>query len=82
MGKYPTLHHVERNRRDTERVGSVSKPPHSKAVMAIPVPRARANLRKRRLIWFCYRAALLCCKGTFISPRPCWLRDDRGLRDT
>jgi hypothetical protein len=81
MRKYPTLHHVERNRRDTEWVSRVSKPPHSKAVMAIPVPSARANLRKRRLISFCYRAALLCCKGPIISPLTCWPRDDQEPRD-
>ena len=81
MGKGPTLDHVERNRCDTERVDSVSKPPHSKAVMAIPVPSARANLRKRRLISFCYRAAFLCCKGPIISPRPCWPRGDQEPRD-
>ena len=81
MGKGPALDHIERNRRDTERVSRVSKPPQTKAVIAIPVPRARANLRKRRLILFCYRSTPLCCKGTFISPLTCWPRDDLGPRD-
>jgi hypothetical protein len=65
IGKYPTLDYIERNCRYTERVGSVSKLPHSNAVMAIPVPSARTNLRKRTLIIFCYRATPLCCKGAF-----------------
>ena len=77
MGKGPPLDDIERNRRDTKRIGRVSEPPHNKAVMAIPVPSARANLRKRRLISFCYRAAFLCCKGPIISPRPCWPRGDQ-----
>jgi hypothetical protein len=76
------LDHIERNCRYTERVGSVSKLPHSNAVMAIPVPSARTNLRKRTLISFCYRATPLCCKGPFISAQACWVRDARGLRDT
>ena len=66
MENHPTLNHVECNRRDTERVGSVSEPPHSNAVIAIPVPRARTNLRKRTLICLCYRATPVCCKGAFI----------------
>ena len=81
MGKGPALDHIERNRRDTERVSRVSKPPQNKAVIAIPVPRARANLRKRILIWFCYRSTPLCCKGTFISPLTCWPRGDQEPRD-
>ena len=64
--KYPTLQDVERSRCDTERVGRVSEPPHSKAVIAIPVPSARANLRKRTLISFCYKVTPLFCKGAFI----------------
>ena len=81
MGKVPPLDDIERNRRDTKRISRVSEPPHNKAVIAIPVPRARANLRKRRLIWFCYRATFLCCKGPIISPLLCWLRDDQEPRD-